>query len=476
MKKNYILDTNVLIQDEEAIYRFEDNNVYIPAAVTDELNFLKEDTRNKERAFSARAANRVIRNILNECMESGGQILDDGKGLIYKKENGGTIHFINSYSKEYMDTLMTRDPFDSEIILTAVYIRSLDESIPTILVTNDNGMANRAISRFRLPVQEYKNQMVEDSYKGRRELHNVPGDAVLELLSGESVFQEDVGLVDAHENEYFSLFGDNGRFVLAKAKNGLLDPVYMKDFPVSGIRPANNAQKFALDALLSDTPLAIIQGPSGTGKTLLALAAGMEQLKRGRYKQVLLLRPNVMLDDNDAALPGNEQEKIDPLMRPYWDNLKRILMLQGCDYKDVNDELDALIEEEKIRVESFSYIRGRNISDAYIICDESQNLLRKHAVGILTRPGENSKLVMIGDPSEDQIYNPYVNEFNNGLVYAMNLMKDSEYSSQTSFYENESKRSALVKDVVNRIQREHEKALNGTRNRKVIDYLSREAI
>lgn len=476
MKKNYILDTNVLIQDEEAIYRFEDNNVYIPAAVTDELNFLKEDTRDKERAASARAANRVIRSLLNECMESGNQILDDGQGIVFRKANGGTIHFIDSYSNEYLDTLMTRDPFDSEIILAAVYIRSLDENIPTILVTNDNGMANRAISRFRLPVEEYKNQMVEASYKGRRELRDVPGDAILELLTGESIFQEDIGLTDAHENEYFTLFGDNGRFALAKAKNGLLDPIYINDRSVSGIRPANNAQKFALDALLSDTPLAIIQGPSGTGKTLLALAAGMEQLKRGKYKQILLLRPNVMLDDNDDALPGNEQEKIDPLMRPYWDNIKRILMLQGCDYKDVNDELDALIAEEKIRAESFSYIRCRNISDAYIICDESQNLLRKHAVGILTRPGESSKLVMIGDPSENQIDKPYVNEFNNGLVYAMNLMKDSEFSSQTYFYENESKRSALVKDVVNRIQQEHQNSLNGTRNRKVIDYLRKEAI
>lgn len=409
-------------------------------------------------------------------MESGNQILDDGQGIVFRKANGGTIHFIDSYSNEYLDTLMTRDPFDSEIILAAVYIRSLDENIPTILVTNDNGMANRAISRFRLPVEEYKNQMVEASYKGRRELRDVPGDAILELLTGESIFQEDIGLTDAHENEYFTLFGDNGRFVLAKAKNGLLDPIYINDRSVSGIRPANNAQKFALDALLSDTPLAIIQGPSGTGKTLLALAAGMEQLKRGKYKQILLLRPNVMLDDNDAALPGNEQEKIDPLMRPYWDNIKRILMLQGCDYKDVNDELDALIAEEKIRAESFSYIRGRNISDAYIICDESQNLLRKHAVGILTRPGESSKLVMIGDPSENQIDKPYVNEFNNGLVYAMNLMKDSEFSSQTYFYENESKRSALVKDVVNRIQQEHQNSLNGTRNRKVIDYLRKEAI
>ncbi|WP_282925821.1 PhoH family protein [Helcococcus kunzii] len=463
MKKNYILDTNVLIQDEEAIYRFEDNNVYIPAAVTDELNYLKEDYRNKERAASARAANRVIRNVLNECMANyDGE--DSENGIVYHKENGGSIHFIESYSKEYMDTLATRDPFDSEIILTAVYVRDLDEDIPTILVTNDNGMANRAIARFKLQVEEYKNQMVKASYKGRRELKDVPGDALLQLLEGNSVPLDELGITDASENEYFSLIGDNGRFCLVKASKGLMESINMSEIKISGIRPVNNAQRFAFDALLSCCPLAIIQGPAGTGKTLLALAAGMEFLKEGKVRQLLLLRPNVMLDDNDAALPGNEQEKIDPLMRPYWDNLKRILMAQGYEYHKVNNKLISLISEEKIRVESFSYIRGRNISDTYIICDESQNLLRKHAVGILTRPGENSKLVMIGDPSEDQIDNPYVNQYTNGLVYAMNLMKDSEYCCQTSFLECESKRSALVKDVVFRIQNEHLHGLNGKRN------------
>lgn len=462
MRKNYILDTNVLIQDEEAIYRFEDNNVYIPAAVTDELNYLKEDFRNKERAASARAANRVLRSLLNDCMENydGG---DSEKGIVFHKKNGGSIHFIESYSKEHLDALATRDPFDSEIILTAVYVRNLDEDIPTILVTNDNGMANRAIARFKLQVEEYKNQMVKASYKGRRDLKDVSGDAVLELLEGHSIPQEKIGITDASENEYFSIIGDNGRFCLAKYSKGLIEPINMTESKISGIRPVNNAQKFAFDALLSSCPLSIIQGPAGTGKTILALAAGMEYLKEGKVKQLLLLRPNVMIDDNDAALPSNEQEKIDPLMRPYWDNLKRILMAQGYEYNKVNNKLVSLISEEKIRVESFSHIRGRNISDTSIICDESQNLLRKHAVGILTRSGENSKLVLIGDPSEDQIDNPYVNQFTNGLVFAMNLKKESEYCCQTSFLECESKRSALVKDVVNRIHNMHINGLNGAK-------------
>lgn len=461
MKKNYILDTNVLIQDEESLFRFDDNNVYIPAAVTDELNYLKDDHRNRERAASARAANKIIRSLLNECMNLDIDESEESGETIFELENGGTIHFINNFSTEYVDALTTRDPYDSEIILTAQYVRQQDPEMKTILVTNDNGMANRAMSRFKLPVEEYKNQIIKARYLGRREIENVPGNIVLRLLDRKSVAIAEIGIEKAHENEYFSLTGDNGRFCLAKVRGSYLEPISINGGVISGITPANNAQKFALDALLSDAgdvPLAIIQGPAGTGKTLLAVAAGMEHLRRGNVKQVLLLRPNIMIDDNDAALPGNEQEKVDPLMRPYWDNLKRILVAQGHKHDEVNSVLDKLITEEKIRVESFSYIRGRNIADSYIICDESQNLLRKHAVGIMTRPGNNSKLVMLGDPSEGQIDNPYVNEFTNGLIYAMNLMKNSRYCSQVTFYESESKRSPLVKDVISRIQTEH---LNG---------------
>jgi len=207
---------------------------------------------------------------------------------------------------------------------------------------------------------------------------------------------------------------------------------------------------------VKDVPLAIISGPAGTGKTLLAVAGGLAALDRGEVKQILLLRPNVMIDKNDAALPGSEQEKIDPLMRPYWDNLKTILLAKGVKPEKVRSQINQLIGDEKIRAESFSYIRGRSISDTYIICDESQNLLRKHVIGILTRPGENSKLVLLGDPTDEQIDNPYVNKYNNGLVFAMNLMKDSKLCYQTVFYENESKRGELVKEVVSRLK-EHKK-------------------
>lgn len=456
MKKNYILDTNVLIQDENALFMFEDNDVYVPNAVIDELNFLKDDRKNRERAAAARAANRNIRNLLNASVQKPKKKAQI-KETVCDLEGGGTIHFTGEYSVEKVSPLMTKDPFDSEIILCADYIRDKHPKMETVLVTNDNGMANRAMSSFGLIVQEYKNQAIKDVYTGRAKFEGIPSKALEVLKKKNKVTLSELNIPDdqVFQNQFLELRATNGNFCLGRVKGDCVVRLVFEDSCISGLSSLNVGQKFAKEALMlgiDEAPLTIIQGPAGTGKTILALAAGLEFLEKGLVREILLLRPNVMIDDNDAALPGSEQEKIDPLMRPYWDNLRRIFMRKGEKYEVATNKIQVLLQEEKIRVESFSYIRGRSIQDAFVILDESQNLLRKHAVGILTRAGDNSKFVLIGDPSDDQIDNPYVNTYTNGLVYAMNLMKDSPYSVQTSFEESESKRSKLVTDVIQRIK------------------------
>lgn len=456
MKKNYVLDTNILIQDENALFKFEDNDVFIPNVVIDELNLLKEDRRNSERAASARAANRIIRNLLNANLAKTKRV-EGSKETICKIKGKGSIHFTGEYTVEKVKPLMTKDPVDYEIILCADYIRNKHPKMETILVTNDNGLANRAMSGFGLMVEEYRNQSIKEVYSGRYAIDNVPNKCVetLKKKNKVSIMSLDTDVSKLYQNQFLEIRSVNGNFCLGRVKGSEIVKLAYENAPVGGLTTPNIGQKFAKEALMLDideVPLAIIQGPAGTGKTILALAAALDFLEKEKVREILLLRPNVMIDDNDAALPGTEQEKIDPLMRPYWDNLRRIFMKRGRDYETANYEIKSLLQQEKIRVESFSYIRGRSIQDAYVILDESQNLLRKHAVGILTRAGDNSKFVLIGDPSDDQIDNPYVNSSTNGLVYAMDLMKDSPYSAQTTFIESESRRSNLVKDVINRIK------------------------
>lgn len=450
MKKNYILDTNVLILDEKAMFKFEDNNVFIPMAVIDELNYLKDDYKNKDTASAARLSNSVIRKMLDK-INLDLNITDEY--LLYLGDKGERIYFITDIKPEDITTEMHNDLADYKIMLTALKIKRLFPDQKSILVTNDNGMANRAIIKYRLDVEEYKNQMIDKLYKGRDIINDIEPELITKLKNGESLLIHQINTdKELHENQYLCLKTYNDDFVATKYTNGLIKRIESENTKVDqfSVYPKNIGQNFAIDALKSNNPLTIIEGPAGTGKTYLALAVGLEGLLSNKYKQVLLLRPNASIDNNNAALPGDEHQKIDPLMRPYWDNLERLLSNYT---KKHNKEitLDCLIKEGKIRTESLSYIRGRSIDNTFIICDESQNLLRKHVIGLMTRPAQTSKLVILGDSSQEQIDNPYINQYNNGLVYAMNLMRDSRFSSQIAFLENESKRSDLVRDVLNRM-------------------------
>lgn len=451
MKKNYILDTNVLILDEKAMFKFEDNNVFIPMAVIDELNYLKDDYKNKDTANAARLANKVIRQMLNSIVLNKSNPNDY---LLYIGNNGQRIYFTTDISVDDLNNEMINDLADNKIMLTVLNVKKMFPYEKSVLITNDNGMANRAITRYRLDVEEYKNHMIDKLYKGRDVIDGIENsDLVTEIKNGNAVSLNVLNTdKNLHENQYLCLKTINDDFVTAKFSNGSIKRLETENTKIDkfSVYPKNIGQNFAIDALKSNTPLTIIEGPAGTGKTYLALAVGLDGLLSGKYKQILLLRPNASIDNNNAALPGDEQQKIDPLMRPYWDNLERLLSSYTKNYND-KITLNSLIKEGKIKTESLSYIRGRSIDGTFIICDESQNLLRKHIIGLLTRPTQTSKLVILGDSSQEQIDNPYINQYNNGLVYAMNLMKDSKFSSQVAFTDNESKRSNLVKDVLDRI-------------------------
>jgi len=196
-------------------------------------------------------------------------------------------------------------------------------------------------------------------------------------------------------------------------------------------------------------PLSILCGPAGSAKTFLALATGLDWVMSGKVRQVLLLRPQSFFDSEIGFLPGDEQNKIDPLLRPFYDNLALILESIGIMPENIQSEIDKLFETGKLRAESFTYIRGRSITNSFIILDEAQNATRMQIKGAVTRAGVGTKMVLCGDP--EQVDNPRLDTHNNGLVFAMNMMKGSPLCCQLTFEKNECRRSSLAEDAIRRM-------------------------
>lgn len=438
LKKNYVLDTNVMLQDSEAIFKFEDNDVYIPYTVVDELDGLK-NARDSETAYQARRANRTL-SFLSENGD-------------FNLPGGGVLHFIGKYDPADIPSFLDRTRHD-HIILAVVKQLAQKEDDPTILVTNDTSMSIKARQIFQVQVENYKNQQVETTYTGRIEKF-VSKTVVDSLFEKKSLTQKQAGIGEEHlfPNEFITLHaktgGGNALAIYKEGRVCLLE--HEKDY-MSGIKPLNAGQKFAKEALMTDidhAPLVILQGPAGTAKTFLSLAAGLQMVEDGMVRQVLLLRPQSFFDKEIGYLPGDEQEKIDPLIRPFWDNLATLLAMSGEKWDRIHDRIDEYIASDVIRAESFAYLRGRSITDSFIILDEAQNATRRQILGAITRAGIGSKIVLTGDPG--QIDNPTLDKYTNGLTYAANCMKESPLCYQINFTTNECKRSALAKDAIDRI-------------------------
>lgn len=435
MRKNYVLDTNVLLQDGEAIYKFQDNNVFLPITVVDELDNLKE-SRNPEVAYQARRANRILRPFVQTS----------------QLPNGGHLFFVGEEKvPNWPDALDYSKP-DHAILRSVLLVQKQFPNEQTILITQDNSLAIKAYQFFQIPVEDYRNQQIISHYTGRASI-------VVSSQDIEEFYQTGACPVpsnlDLYPNEFLILQNNSNptNTALAVYRNGQAVKLQQEKAPMFGIKPLNMGQQFAKEALLSDidsAPLVIMQGPAGTAKTFLSLAAGLQMLESGKVGQVLLLRPQSFFDSEIGYLPGSEQDKIEPLMRPFTDNLSVLLRTQGFSQHEVASFVERYSAAGIIRAESFAYIRGRSISDTFIILDEAQNATRSQIKGAITRAGIGSKIVITGDPQ--QVDNPALNAQNNGLVYAVESMKKSDLSYILTFSEKECKRSPLAKDAISRLQ------------------------
>jgi len=404
MKKNYVLDTNVLLHDPRAIFKFEDNDVIIPIYVIEEIDTFKREST--ERGRNARSISRL----LDEQRTSGGSL---SKGV--PLEGGGSLRVWVHEKRASLGVGLDKHSQDQAILQTAIDVRDRDTTKPTVFVTMDTNLRIRA-DALGIVSETYENQRVDDD-----RLDQPFADIEVETSVVDTFFQD--GAVappspEAIDANAAVMLRDRtnpshtaiGRFDAGK---GQIVALRIGRDGVLGLRPRNREQSFALDVLLDDSiRLVTLLGKAGTGKTLLAIAAGLKRTTEdGTYTRLVVSRPVMPLGRDIGYLPGDVDEKLNPWMQPIYDNLEFIFS-NGGKGRSSKGFLD-LLESGTIQVEPLTYIRGRSLPNQYLIVDEAQNLTPHEVKTIITRCGEGTKIVLTGDPQ--QIDNPYVDHASNGL-------------------------------------------------------------
>ena len=411
-KTTFILDTNVILHDSACIYQFGEHNVVIPVTVLEELDQFKKGGEILN--FHSREFVRTLDLLCGEQMFNGGVPIGPGLGKI-------TVKLERKFHEDLALSFSETRP-DHHVLNTAYHIARENPSVQVILVSKDVNLRIKAKS-VGLMAQDYKSDQIKDIktlYTGKRLVENIPGDVLKKLY--ETPFEIDpsaLGLEkDPVANEYFILRNCN------KSALATFDPINNKirridKYPAFGILPRNAEQTFALDALTNNNvQLLTLSGKAGTGKTLLALAAALQRKKN--YRQIFLARPVVPLSNKDIGfLPGDIQSKLDPYMQPLFDNLSVIKTHFGKSDSS-RDDINKLLQENKLLISALAYIRGRSLVNIYFIVDEAQNLTPHEVKTIITRAGENTKVVFTGDIF--QIDHPYLNTQSNGLSYLIEKM------------------------------------------------------
>ena len=412
-KKNFVLDTNVILHDYKCVHNFEENDIYIPIVVLEELDHFKKG--NEQINFNAREFARELDLIADDTLFSKGADMGEGKGKLFIVTGGDYPEII---SKSFME----KTP-DHRILAATYSLREQKKRGRTILVTKDINLRMKALS-LGLEAEDYINDKVTDFniFEKNHEIYeNVPAELIDQLYTnGGTIPLEDLEFASDIEPQECFILKSVRSSVLARynPETGLVKRIEKeRSF---GIEPRNAEQAFAMNVLLDDdVKLVALTGKSGTGKTLLALAAALQ--KNESYKQILLARPIVALGNKDLGfLPGDEKQKIAPYMQPLFDNLNVIKHNFSYQGKEIR-----LIEEmqrnEQLVIEALAYIRGRSLSDTFFIVDEAQNLTPHEVKTIITRAGQGTKIVFTGDVQ--QIDSPYLDMFSNGLVYMIDRMR-----------------------------------------------------
>lgn len=432
MKKTYVLDTNVLLHDPLSLFQFEEHDVVIPAIVLEELDGKKRNM--DEVGRNARETSRLL-----DQLRTSGK-LHDGVPL----ENGGRL-FVEIGHERQVDIPFDVMTNDNRILLVALKLMKQyehDVGRKVVVVSKDILVRVKA-DAIGIDAEDYLTDHIVDTtdlYAGYREIE-VDQSLIDEFYKVRQLPTTALTKQVLYPNSFVVLKSNVSKasaLAVVDSLQPILRPLALDADHIWGIHPRNVQQRMALDLLLrDDIPFVTLLGKAGTGKTLLALAAGLSLVEdEQRYNKLVVARPVVPMGNDIGYLPGEMEEKLRPWMQPIYDNLEFLFNANS------KDELGNILAGIKsIQLEALTYIRGRSMPDQFIIIDEAQNLTKHEIKTILTRVGENSKIVLVGDPY--QIDHPYLDEYSNGLTYAVERFKGQNVFGHVQLVKGE--RSSLAR-------------------------------
>jgi len=443
-KKNYVLDTSVCLTDADALFKFDNHDIFLPLKVLEEIDGHKK--RQDSVGTNARKIIRTLDEFRNKGSLEKGLRINKGKGILK------VVSFTDLKEVIFPADLDLRHP-DHIIIATAKSIQAAQSTRKTIVVSRDINM--RVIcDSIGIAAEDYISEKAvmssEELYNGFVVV-NFDDEVIDRFYAGEDIypynFTEEMGK-DLHPNQYIMMVSNanDKKSALArfKAPHEPLKKIIYKTLPDWKIESRNKEQAFAIDMLMDpNIKIVSLVGRAGSGKTLLAIAAGLQQTiglrsDENHYSRLIVSRPVQPLGKDIGFLPGTMEEKMLPWLMPIQDNLK---FLMGD-----RTSLEMYIDKGKIEIEALTYIRGRSISNAFIVIDEAQNLTKHEIKTIITRIGEGTKIILTGDV--EQIDNVYVNETSNGLAHAVENFKEHHISGHMTFKKGERSELATLASKV----------------------------
>lgn len=458
MKKTFVLDTNVLLQTPNALHSFGDNTIVIPEVVLEELDKFKRDKT--ELGANARHAARLI-----DGLRAKGK-LNEGVEL----DNGGTLRVEMNFHDIEIPKSWDATSNDNRILRVCKGLQEKGENV--FLVTKDIFERIKADIIGVIAQDFYAEQVssYDEQYKGRQDVYTTEeklnefyDKGKLDVndifcFSKDFTRKEQPNLIT---NQFLIIHScsNDKQTALGRFDGRRIIPLKFLNERPFGVTPKNAGQKFMQEALMMDAdkvPLVIVKGPAGTAKTFYSLAVGLHKIlstQSSLYRKILVCRPNVRLDEDIGFLPGTEQEKIAPFLRPIIDNLEILVDNDESERysseKELRDKIDELFDRKIVNTEAIAFIRGRSIVKQWVIIDEAQNLTPRQVKGIITRAGIGTKIILLGDP--EQIDHPFLDIRTNGLCYASEKMKGSSLCYQITLNDEECVRSDLAYEGARRM-------------------------